>query len=104
MWLLLLALLPGTLTGNQTRVLVERYNQVQAAVAEQNHQRTASQLQGLVRDYGSSEFGNELRYALAEVGVQPTVAAPVESHSLLDNVQRIWQTSSVRPARKNCSR
>ncbi len=65
MWLLLFVL-SNALTTGQTRILVERYNKVQTAVAEQNYQQATAGLKRLVKDYGSSEFGGELRFALAE--------------------------------------
>lgn len=66
MWLLLVATLVGALTPEQTRVLAERYNRVQASIDESDYSRAAGELTGLVRDFGGSEFGDELRYALAE--------------------------------------
>lgn len=66
MWLALLVCLTGALSGDQMRVLVDRYNEVQVAAEEQNHQLAANRLNSLVRDYGRSEFGDELRFAYAE--------------------------------------
>ncbi len=66
MWLGLLLLLTGALTPEQSRSLVERYNEVQTAAGQQNHAQAAAGLGSLVRDYGSSEYGDELRFALAE--------------------------------------
>ncbi|HDQ99733.1 MAG TPA: tetratricopeptide repeat protein [candidate division WOR-3 bacterium] len=66
-WLLLLpALLAGALSPAQTRQLVERYNRAQVFVAERDHSRALAELQSLVRDYGNSEYADELRFALAE--------------------------------------
>ncbi|MBM3323601.1 tetratricopeptide repeat protein, partial [candidate division WOR-3 bacterium] len=61
-----LLLLTGVLSPEQTRRLVDRYNKAQTDVASQNYESAAKLLGGLVRDFGSSEFGNELEYALAE--------------------------------------
>lgn len=61
-----LLLLTGVLSPEQTRRLVDRYNKAQDEVASQNYESAAKLLGGLVRDFGSSEFGNELEYALAE--------------------------------------
>lgn len=66
MWLLLLVALTGALTTDQSRVLVERYNRVQASIEESDYSRAAGELNGMVRDFGGSEFGDELRFALAE--------------------------------------
>ena len=66
MWLLVLTLLTGTLTSTQTRILVERYNRAQLAVVEEDHHRAAALFRSLVHDFGGSEFGDELRFALAE--------------------------------------
>ncbi|MEO0081124.1 MAG: tetratricopeptide repeat protein [candidate division WOR-3 bacterium] len=63
---LLTFLVTASLPPEQLRVLVDRYNAVQAAINEQDYTRAAAGLSALVRDYGSSEFGDELRYALAE--------------------------------------
>lgn len=66
-WLLLLpVLITGALKPDQMRLLVERYNRAQAAIAEQNHGQALSLFQGLVRDFGESEYGDELKFALAE--------------------------------------
>jgi TolA-binding protein len=56
----------AALTPEQTRALVERYNQAQVAVEQRDYAKAAGLLGGLSRDYGRSEFGDELRYALAE--------------------------------------
>lgn len=64
--LLVTLLLATALPSEQLRVLVDRYNNVQATITERDYSRAAAALSGLVRDYGSSEFGDELRYALAE--------------------------------------
>ena len=67
---MLIALVPlliaTALPSAQLRNLADRYNGVQVLVEERNYTQAASELTGLVRDYGSSEFGDELRYALAE--------------------------------------
>ncbi len=64
--LLILNLISGALSPDQSRVLVERYNAAQAAVAAGDYAQAAARFNGLVRDFGSSEFGDELRFALAE--------------------------------------
>lgn len=64
--LLLACCLVAALTPEQSRRLVERYNQSQAAVDREDYGRAADILRGLVRDFGTSEFGDELNYALAE--------------------------------------
>ncbi|MEO0077692.1 MAG: tetratricopeptide repeat protein [candidate division WOR-3 bacterium] len=56
----------GVLSPEQTRRLVERYNKAQAAVGAHDYEQASKLLGSLVRDFGSSEFGNELEYALAE--------------------------------------
>ena len=63
---LLLTMLAGALSPEQSRTLVERYNKAQAAVVQHDYQRATTLLAGLARDYGTSEFGEELNYALAE--------------------------------------
>jgi tetratricopeptide (TPR) repeat protein len=63
---LLLFVLTATLTPDQTRALAERYNAAQQVIEQRNYQKAAGLLNGLVRDFGGSEFGDELRYALAE--------------------------------------
>ena len=63
---LLLVLLAGALSPEQSRQLAERYNKAQAAVDQRNYVQASSALGALVRDFGSSEFGDELHYALAE--------------------------------------
>ncbi len=67
MWLaLLLLFLTAALSPEQARSLVDRYNKIQLAVEERSYHKAAAGLTALVRDYGSSEFGDELRFALAE--------------------------------------
>ncbi len=63
---LLLMLLAGALSPQQSRQLVERYNKAQVAVDQRDYVQANSTLGALVRDFGSSEFGDELRYDLAE--------------------------------------
>lgn len=58
--------LVAALTPVQSRNLVDQYNQAQAAIGQQDYTRASSILSGLVRSYGSGEFGDELRFALAE--------------------------------------
>ncbi len=67
MWCALLMILAGAMTPEQSRVLVERFNRAQGAVEQQDFRRASAEFAGLVRDYGNSEYGDELRYALAEV-------------------------------------
>lgn len=64
---LLAVCITGTLTPQQSRALVERYGQVQAAVDQHDYARAAGILQDLCRNYANSEYGDELQYALAEV-------------------------------------
>ncbi len=54
------------LSPEKLRLLVERYNKTQSWLAEHDYNKAAVELFSLVRDYGGSEFGDELRYALAE--------------------------------------
>ena len=63
---LLAVLLAGALSPEQSRQLAERYNTAQAAIGQRNYVKASATLTALVRDFGSSEFGDELRYALAE--------------------------------------
>ncbi|MEO0069765.1 MAG: tetratricopeptide repeat protein [candidate division WOR-3 bacterium] len=63
---LLLVFAEGALTPKQTRDLASRYNKVQQAVEQGNYQEAIRGLSALVRDYGGSEFGDELRFTLAE--------------------------------------
>ncbi|MGB9741568.1 MAG: tetratricopeptide repeat protein [candidate division WOR-3 bacterium] len=59
-------LLTAALTPLETRQLVERYNQAQVLIEEGRYERATRELGGLINDYGSSEYGDELRYTLAE--------------------------------------
>jgi len=59
-------LFAGPLSPQQTRRLAERYNQAQAAISRRDYAKAGADLAALVRDFGASEFGDELRYALAE--------------------------------------
>jgi TolA-binding protein len=63
---LLLAGVAPALTREQTEDLVKRYLALDEVLAARNYQRATGILQGLVAQYGSSEFGNELRFGLAE--------------------------------------
>lgn len=54
------------LSPEQSRQLVERYNAAQAAIGQRDYAKADADLSALVRDFGSSDFGDELRYALAE--------------------------------------
>lgn len=62
----LVASLAFALTPNQTEDLVKRYFALDEIVNAKNYPRAAQLYQGLVDDYGSSEFGDELRFGLAE--------------------------------------
>ena len=66
MALILILSLTVALNSEQTRDLADRYNTVQSAIQQQEYDRAAQTLSRLVRDYGSSEFGDELNFALAE--------------------------------------
>jgi tetratricopeptide (TPR) repeat protein len=63
---LLAVLLAGALSPQQSRQLAERYNAAQAEIGQRNYLKASADLSALVRDFGSSEFGDEMRYALAE--------------------------------------
>ena len=63
---LLVLLLTGGLSPEQSRELVDRYNQAQSAIGQGDYVTASASLGALVRDFGSSEFGDELRYAQAE--------------------------------------
>ncbi len=65
-WVTIVVLLSGTLTSQQTRQLAERYNQVQQLLEEGRTDLAVQKLTKLVNDYGNSEYGDELRYTLAE--------------------------------------
>jgi TolA-binding protein len=62
----LFLLLTSVLSPEQARQLVDRYNKAQAAAESHDYQKAANLFVSLARDYGGSEFGNELQYALAE--------------------------------------
>ncbi|UCG43605.1 MAG: tetratricopeptide repeat protein, partial [candidate division WOR-3 bacterium] len=66
MALILILSLVVALNSEQTRDLADRYNAVQNALEQRNYDRAAQTLSRLVRDYGTSEFGDELNFALAE--------------------------------------
>jgi tetratricopeptide (TPR) repeat protein len=59
-------LFAGAMSPQQTRQLAERYNEAQAAINQRDYTKAGAALNALVHDFGSSEFGDELRYALAE--------------------------------------
>jgi TolA-binding protein len=63
---LLAVLLAGALSPEQSRQLAERYNSAQSAINQRDYAKAGAALNTLVRDFGSSEFGDELRFALAE--------------------------------------
>ncbi|MBM3332474.1 tetratricopeptide repeat protein [candidate division WOR-3 bacterium] len=63
---LITVLLAGALSPEQSHQLAERYNVAQAAIGQRNYVKANTDLNALVRDFGSSEFGDEMRYALAE--------------------------------------
>ncbi len=60
-----LALL-SILAPEQTRQLAAGYNRVQSQIEQRNYQDAIRQLNSLIRDFGTSEFGDELRFTLAE--------------------------------------
>ncbi len=66
MSLAILLTIPFVLTSQETRRLTERYNQIQVLIADGEYERAIRQLQGLIREFGESEYGDELRYTLAE--------------------------------------
>ena len=59
-------LFAGDLSPEQSRRLAERYNAAQAEIGQRNYVKAGADLNALVSDFGSSEFGDEMRYALAE--------------------------------------
>lgn len=63
---ILLSLILAVLTPQQSRELAQRYNKVQALIESGNYQEAARVLTNLVREFGSSEFGDELNFALGE--------------------------------------
>ncbi len=63
---LLTVLLASALSPQQSRQLAERYNAAQVEIGQRNYVKASADLNALVRDFGSSEFGDEMRYALAE--------------------------------------
>jgi tetratricopeptide (TPR) repeat protein len=63
---LLALLLAGALSPEQSRELADRYNKAQLAIGQRDYVTASAALGALVRDFGSSEFGDELRYAQAE--------------------------------------
>jgi len=64
--LLLFFSLLAVLTPHQTRQLTERYNSARMALEQGKYKLALRELNLLVRDFGKSEYGDELRYALAE--------------------------------------
>ncbi|MEO0079722.1 MAG: tetratricopeptide repeat protein [candidate division WOR-3 bacterium] len=67
MWQALLFFwLAATLTPEQTRQLADRYNKVQLAIEHKEFNQALNGLSSLVREFGNSEYGDELHYALAE--------------------------------------
>ncbi|HTW90593.1 MAG TPA: tetratricopeptide repeat protein [bacterium] len=56
----------GALSPRESRQLAERYNAAQVAVSQHDYVKAGANLEELVHDFGTSEFGDELRYALAE--------------------------------------
>jgi len=63
---LLALLLAAPLSPEQSRQLAEHYNAAQTAIGQRDYAKAGAALNTLVRNFGSSEFGDELRYALAE--------------------------------------
>jgi TolA-binding protein len=64
--LALAASLALALTPAQTEDLVKRYYALDAVLNAKDYRQAAKLYQGLVGDYGRSEFGDELRFGLAE--------------------------------------
>jgi len=64
--LILTASLALALTPAQTEDLVKRYYALDAVLNARDYRQAAKLYQGLVGDYGRSEFGDELRFGLAE--------------------------------------
>jgi TolA-binding protein len=64
--LVLAASLVMALTPAQTEDLVKRYYALDAVLNGKDYRKAAQLYQGLVDDYGRSEFGDELRFGLAE--------------------------------------
>jgi len=58
--------LTSALTPPQTRQLVARFNQAQNLIEDGKYDQAVRELNGLVSDFGNSEYGDELRYTLAE--------------------------------------
>ncbi len=58
--------LVGILTPLETRQLAERYSQLQTLIEAENYDQAIRKLKGLIKDFGNSEYGDELRYCLAE--------------------------------------
>ena len=59
-------LFASALSPQQSRQVADRYNAAQEAISQRNYVKASADLSSLVRDFGGSEFGDELRYALAE--------------------------------------
>ncbi len=66
MTVVIYAFLISILTPLETRELVERYNQLQVLIGEEKYDQAINKLKGLIKDFGNSEYGDELRYCLAE--------------------------------------
>lgn len=92
---LLILALASALSQTQLRSLVERYNQAQAAVESRDYNRAAGILGGLVREYGKSEFGDELRYAQAETYFN--LGRYEQAHSLFASILDRTQYSYIKP-------
>lgn len=54
------------LTSRETDELLRRYTALDAALQSKEYRQAVGMLKGLVRDYGTSEYGDELRFLLAE--------------------------------------
>lgn len=65
-WLTISVLMAGALSPQQLRQLAEGYNQVQQFLDDENVDQAVRRLNGLIAEYGNSEYGDELRYTLAE--------------------------------------
>jgi len=49
-----------------TKDLIDRFTKVESALSQNDYRQASQVLSGLVGDYGKSDFGNELRFGLAE--------------------------------------
>jgi TolA-binding protein len=91
----LLLILTGVLSPEQTRSLVERYNKAQAAVSAHDYEQATRLLGALSRDFGGSEFGNELAYCLAEAHFN--LGQYSRSYELFNQLLQRPQYSYIKP-------